>query len=598
MAEDQKSKLLDKIDRMVQSSTNMRSTYEQRWAKNLKLKFGIFSETKSNRSKVRNQDKIFFRKIWATEWRLLASFYNSFLRDPDSYKIEGRDRLRDWYQAMILHEMVEYRRDKMMRLNSLFLKHIWAFQDIMDHGYCAGKMRWVYNENTGEDGPDYILYPPEQVYLDLRAETEDKMRFVIFENYMTKEEMEENKYENIEEAQPSSVPYNQVRAVRHNIHKDPLTNYSENEYPAPGAFGEGTKSDSQKIYVVWECFYREDNEIKFMVTNETNCVLQKPEPSPYGNKRFPAVFGQCLTVAHRLIGEGFAEPLEGPQESYNYNLNMRKDNVALALNKHSIVSRYGGVDLQSLINSRAGGVTLVDDVNAIKEREVGDVTQSSYLEASADDMMMQEMSGINDAKQGREKAEKATVAQINYAEANAKIDLFIAIVAETYWKSFHSLLATLIQRFETDETIFRIANNKARELTQNIFRPNEYDIDFDADCSVKVGVGTMGREFEIKETMLAIDRAVMANQSQFQMVQAGVVNPQHVTFINISALMDDLFPKLGKKSTERYYIPAQPPPQPEAEGGQDRALAGRIQPQIGNQQVSKDQPIMLPQGNI
>lgn len=571
-AKDKDRTLLDQVDKYRSSSDNMLSSYHQRWSKNLKLKFGIFSENTKTTSKVRNVSKIFFRKIWATEWRLVASFYNAFMRDPDSYKIEGRDKTSDWQPAGVLQEMTEYRKDQMMRKNSLFIKHIWAFQDILDHGICFGKMRWVYDG----DRPDYILYPVEQVKPDLSADTPEGMRFCIFDNFMTKAEMENAGYENIGEAEPSSIPYNQISAVRHNIHKDPMQNYSDTEYPQPGAFTEEKKSPKE-IYIASEVFYIDDGEMKLCVVNGNKCVLQQPEKSPYGD-RIPLVMGQCLTVPHRLIGEGLAEPLEGPQESYNYNLNMRKDNVALALNKQTIVSRFGNVDLQSLVNSKAGGITLADDPTAVVERQMADVTQSSYAEAMADAGMMDEMSGITPGKRGMGTEEKATVAQINYSESNAKIDLLIALVGETYWRSFHSQLAYMIQTFETDENVFRIANASFRQKQKLDWLPDEYNLDFDADCVVLIGPGTVGREFEIRQTLLAMDRAAMGNQATGALLQMGVIAPEDALFVNTQALMEDLLPKLGKKSVERYFIKAQ---QPQGQGGQNPALAGRGAPQVG-----------------
>jgi len=523
--------ILHKVDGWRQESETMLSSYHKRWAKNLKLKFGIFSDDKQISSKVRNRDKTFFRKIWATEWRLLASFYNAFLRDKDSYRIEGRDKLNDWQKAGVLTEMVNYRVDQMERKDSLFLKHIWAFQDILDHGICFGKMRWVYTEK--QDKPEYILYPVEQVKPDMSAETVEQMRYCIFDNYLTKEELEEEGYDNIKDAKPTY------------------------EYPTPGTIGE-EKDKIKKIYRVSEVFYKEKDKIKFCVLNENNCVLKPPEDSPYGEK-IPLVMGQCFTVAHRLIGEGIAEPLEGPQESYNYNLNMRKDNVALALNKQTIVSRYANVDLKSLVNSRAGGITLADDPAAIKEREISDVTQSSYMEAAADEAMMNEMSGVTPGKVGMGNEQKATVAQINYSESNAKIDLMIAIIGETYWKSFYSILAYLEQRFETDEVVIRIANENFVDKNEVPELVAESDFDFDADIVVNIGAGTVGREFEIRQTMLAIDRAIISNQATGALVQAGVLQPENAKFINITAMMEDLLPKLGKRSLERYFIKVSPP---------------------------------------
>jgi len=580
---------LDKVGSWESESRNFMSTYENRWAKNIKLKLGIFTEATNTKSVVRNTEKVFFRKIWSTGWRLLAAFYNAFLRDPDSYRIEGRDSNYDWHEAGVLSEMVAYRRDKMYRTQNLFLKHIWAFQDIHDFGICVGKMRWVYDEERGIDEPQFTLYPPEQVRLDLSAETEDEMRYAIFINYMTEDDLNEAGYENVKDAKPSTMPYNQVRAARHNTYKDPMQNFGDNEYPRPGAVSEGEKdAGTAKRYIVWEIFYREKGKIMFAVTNERNCVLKKPEESAYGD-RIPMVLGQCLTLAHKLIGEGFPEAQEGPQESFNYNINMRKDNVALAMNKHTIVSRYGGVDLKSLANSRAGGITLADDVNAVQDRDIRDVTGSAYAEAAADEGMMQELSGVTAGKQGMGEETKATVAQINYSESNAKIDLFVAIVAETYWKAFHSMLAYLIQRFETNDTVFRIANDRFKIKEDNPYLPNVYDMDFDADCIVNVGLGTVGREFEIKQTLLAMDRAIMANQATAALLQTGMLQPQQAKFFNLQGFMDDLLPILSKKNTSKYYIQAQPP---QAQGGMDEGMAGKLAPQIGKTELTPEHDMM------
>jgi len=577
MLSQEDSDFLKKVDKWRSKSDSMLASYRARWTKNLKLKFGIFSEDTNTRSKVRKVDKIFFRKIWATEWRLLAAFYNAFLRDQDSFRIEGRDKLNDWQKAGVLEEIIKFRRDQATRKDSLFIKHIWAFQDILDHGVCFGKLRWIYKD--GEDKPDYVLYPVEQVFPDLSAETPEQMRYCIFENYMTKEEMEELGYENIDKAQPTSPGYSSTRETRHNIHRSPQ-NFTDDEYPEPGSVDEEKRS-MESVYRVSEVFYRDDG-MKFCVVNEDKCILKKEEESPYGD-RIPLVMGQCYTVAHRLIGEGLAEPLEGPQESYNYNLNQRKDNIALALNKQTVVSRFGNVDLQSLINSKPGGVTLADDPSAVVDRQIGDVTQSSYVEAGADAAMMEEMSGVTPGKMGMGKEEKATVAQINYSESNAKIDLLIAIVGETYWKSFYSILGYLIQRFETDETVFRIANSKFQTREEVSVLATEQDLDFDADCIVEIGPGTVGREFEIRQTMLAIDRAILGNQAIGSLLQTGVLDPKTTKFINIGALMEDLLPKLGKKSTDRYFIQAQPPQQ---QGG------------IPNRSPQKRNIEMLPEPNM
>jgi hypothetical protein len=352
--------------------------------------------------------------------------------------------------------------------------------------------------------------------------------------------------------------------------------------------GVGTEKDSlRERYRVWECFYKDKNEWKFCVTNGDKVFLRKPRSNPY-KKITPAILGMCLTVPHRLIGEGLAEPLEGPQESYNYNLNIRKDNVALCLNAPTIVNRFANVDLGSLVNVRAGGVVLADDSTegAVRKLQMGDVTQSSYAEASADDLMMQEMSGITAAKMGAETSDKATVAQINYQESNEKIAYFVAVVGETYWRQFNYKLAYMIQNFETDEKVIRIANSSFQQKEEAPFMPYIDVIDdFDADIKITLGPQSAGRNQEIQNTMLLMDRSVMYNQQLMGLLQAGVVKPDQAKFMNISAFAEDLLPALGKRSQQRYFIAANPP---QAPPGGDGGIEGRTSPQIGATDVNAE----------
>ena len=560
MSEDMEG--INKLQGWKSESENNRSQYEDRWVKNMRLSKGIFNDTELQRSAVRKRSKIFFRKTWATVWRILASFHAAFLRDPDTFKIEGRDTINDPLKAKVLQKMVEYRRDVMMRKNSLFIKFVWAFQNILNMGWTVGKLSWEYTDR--KDGPVFKLYPNEQVYADFSAETPEDMRFIIFENYMTKDEMEDLGYDNVDKAQTMGPTSSRLRATRHLETRDPIQNPGDNEYPSNGRYADEQKDTPSRKYRVYEVFYWEKGEIMFCVTDMDQLYFREPEESVYGD-RFPIVMGTCLTEAHKLIGEGFPEVMEGPQESYNHNLNMRKDNLALVLNQQTIVSRYGGVDLQSLVNSRPGGVTLADDVNAVKERNIPDVTQSSYMEASADEGMMQETGGITPQHLGLGKNEKATVAQINQTEGNAKIDLYIAIVGETFFRSFYSQLAYLIQQFETDEVVFRVANASLRD--EGYEGEDIYDLGFEADCIVNVGLGTVGRQQEIQTTMLAMDRVIMANQAMVGLASAGMVPPEGIRIFDPTAFMEDMLPLMGKKDLARYFMQMPQPTQPGGGGG-------------------------------
>ncbi len=607
MAETKDPKLL-KLQAWKQESEDLRKTYDNRCAKNLKLLKGIFQDGDNIKSKVRDRNRTFFRKIWGMKWRLLASFYNAFLRDQDQFRIEGRDTFDDPRKAKVLQIMTEYRRDRMMREDSLFVKLIWALENIFDYGFTACKLRWDYNDKRGIDRPSFMTYPNEQVFPDMSAQTKNEMRFIHFLNYMTAEEIEELGF-SAEGLEAVSVDSNVLRQARYNTSTDPIQNVSDRtkyafpmggEYPKPGSVNDNNKDANIRRYRIFESFWIEDGKVMYGLSDNFNQWLkgkekENPVQSYYGtvnnNPYCNIILGTCLTEANKLMGEGFPEPLEGPQESYNYFLNMRKDNIALSMTGHTFVSRYGNVDIQSLSNRRSSGITMMDDVSAVRHEVMPDVTQSAYMEARMDEEMMEEMSGITATKLGQADTSKATVAQINYNESNAKIDLFIAIVGETLFRDFYTSLAYMIQRFETDETIYRIANEKLREETGLDPVYDVYDLGFEADVIVNVGLGTVSRDMELKQTMLMMDRAVMANRETANMLQMGVLKPEDAVVFNVSRLMSDMMPKLGKKNLKDYMIQLQQPPMMEA-GGQSPETSGRMTPQIGNTELPASTEMM------
>lgn len=587
--------ILQYVGEIQREATNLRSSYENRWQRNIKLLKGVPLEDKTSRSDIRNRNKLYFRKIWAIRWRLAASVYSAYLRDPDQFKIEGRDTDLDPQKAKALQFMTQYRIDKMNRESYLFLKHIWSIMNAIDMGICTAQFSWEYNPELGKDGPVYTVYPVEQVYLDLAAETPDQMRWVIFEDFMSKAQMEEMGYDNIDEAQAEGIPSNSVRASRMSGTVDPIQNPGPKEYPASGRYIDGENDVvGSNVYRVWKCFYKQGGKIKFCVTNKDKVILKAAVDSPYG-KMFPLVYGTCLTEPHKMIGEGMPEPLEAFQESYNFTLNQRKDNIALLLSRPTVVSRYGNVDLNALAHRVTGKAILADDTNAIKEMEVGDFTGSAYRDAASDINSMQDISGITSSVEGQGDSGTATGDQINLSQGNAKIELYLAILGQTYFKSFYSLLAYYIQRFETDDVAFRVANTKLNQ--EGLPGVDKVD-DFDADVVVNVGMAYVGREQTIRQTLLVMDRAAVFNASQIQLMQSGAQPPEGgFKLVDSTAFVEDMLPLLGKKDFKRYFVSMQPPPSPMAGmaaalgggGEQAEAQAGQGAPQIGGRAVDVPQ---------
>ena len=577
MAESTEEQLntLKKLQAWKEESKQIRTAKDTRIAKNLKLFKGIFRDGDTTTSKVRGKNKTFFRKIWATIWRLTATMYQAFMKDPETFRIEGRDFNDDPRRASVLQKIVEYRRDRLMNNKSLFIKLIWAIQSIFVNGWVCGKITWEFNEEKGIDGPKVMIYPFEQVFPDLVAETDDDMRYIHFLNYLTDSDLEDMgmPISNLPASAPES---NQIRDVRFQGDIDPRTfdnaqvNYTPltgGSFPSPGSAPDTEAEDaSVKRHRVYESFWWENGKVMYGVSIDFDTWVVEPKESIYGDK-FPIFTGQCLTEMHKLIGEGFPEPLEAPQESFNYFLNMRKDNIAASLTGHTFVSRYGGVDLDSLTHRRAGGVTLMDDVNAVKHEQVPDVTRSAYLEAEADDRMSDDMSGINKTISGQQDPGiKATTAQLNQTNSSAKIDLYVAIVGNTLFQGFTYELARQVAMFETDENVFRIANARLREEEENPEGEEIFDVGIDMDVTVDVGPGTVGQGVHVQQLILAMDRGIMVMQAAPGLAQAGLIPPQGLAIPNLSVLWEELLPHIGLREKKKYSV-ILPQPQQSPGGG-------------------------------
>lgn len=580
---------IERWDGWYQESKDLRTERDRRWAKNIELIRGIWPAEELNRSKVRRRSKIFFRKIWASNWRILAAMHDAFLREADQFRIVGRNgEDGDEDRAAILQIMTEYRRDIMMRTENLFLQLVWSIMSILDLGWACGKLCWKYKKKKDGtvlmDKPEFTLYPNEQVFPDLSVSLPNKMRFLIFENYMTKEDIEEEGW-STEGLTPYGPDENIVRSTRNkNIQRDSQNIQDDNTnstYPAPGQAGAPDKMPVRVKYCVREIIYRDNGKMMMAIYSGTK-TLVGPMESPYGD-RFPSVFGQCLTMAHQLMGEGFPEAQEGPQTSLNVTLNQRKDNVSVMMNGESIVDRYANVDLEALRTSRPANIILSDNTQAVQPVPKQDVTQNAWMEAQADQAMMDETSGVTPGLMGLDKSQKATTSQINFSNSGAKMGLFISIVAQTFFRDFFSQLAYMIQRFETDENIFRVANRVYRKNQSDQNKPvpaNDIETidDFVADVDIQVQPDLTTKEQEVRNWMLIMDRALMSNQAMVPLVQAGVVPQEGVKLFDISKFMEPIMKRLGEKDLNKFIVTIPksevPPPIPPGGSGGDKGAAG------------------------
>lgn len=563
-----------------------------RAARNLRLMKGVPVEEEATRSRVTGKNKIYFRKIWSTAVRLLASMFQAYLQDKNKFKLVGRDEDQDYVRAKVLEVMTRYRFEWMMRRRNLFVKLLWAMFNCISPGFTVVKHIWKYNEELGIDEPDFVVYPLEQVILDwpeLSSGDQNNMRFVMFENFYTMDMLEELGYENLSKLKEEQKPQNELDQTRFIESQNPYSGSSDHGNYSNGAVGHtypgrgsqpSQKNPYLRRYLALEIFYKEKGKLYYCVINpETKAVLAKAIVNPTG-REYPVSIGHMLVDPHKPVPEGLPEVLEGPQESLNLTLNLRKDNVMLAMNGGFIVSRFANVDKQSLQNLKPGFVVSADETeHSVREIKMPDVTQSAYIEANQYIGMIDEMGAVNPVKQGNSGDTKATVAQINLNEANAKHDLFVATVGHTLFHQFVYNLAKQISLFETDEKIFRVANQALRTENVSVNDYDIYDLEFDFDIEVNVGLSEVGRGIKAQQITAAMQTAQQSNNSVILALKSGIGMAEPKIF-NLGEMQAELLPELGLPSLRKYLVPVTPPPPEQPQAGQ----AGGQQSQVAEGQ--------------
>lgn len=601
-----KKKILEEQLALYDHSVSYRkSALEPKAARAMKLMKGISIQDGNTKSKVTGRDKIYFRKVWSSAWRLLAAFYQSFLQDKNKFKIWGRNDKEDYIKAKALEYAVNYHLDRLMRKNSAFKKLLWAFMDCIAPGIAVVKLRWDYNEELKKDEPSFNSYPLEQVALDWEAENVEEMRFACFENYLTKDALDEMQYENSDKAVPVSIPQSSLRSVRYSNLQDPLKttsgdpqpNYSNgaagNNYPAPGTENSGQIDPVLSRYCVLECFYKKMGKIYFCVIDPNARVfLKEPELSPYGDI-YPIAVGSMLIESHKLVPESLPEILEGPQESLNFNLNIRKDATLLAMSPGFIFGRFGGVDKQALSKLHPGWQAAANDVSQVVPVKMPDVGQNAYVEAAQDIQMIEEESAVSSSTLGMSNTGKTGEAQINLSQGSAKLDLYTAIVGQTLFHQFIYILAYMVQKFETNEELLTNLNQKMRDdkvLTEQ--HDDIFDLEFDMELDIEVGLSEASRMVMSQRYNQVIDRMLQMNNSTFMALQSGV-GIQNPTIYDVAKVGADLFPMYGIPNTSHYLVPVTPPPPPPAPGQeQSSGPAGQV---AGGQNAP--QPAQASQGD-
>ncbi|MDI6788310.1 MAG: hypothetical protein QME51_08060, partial [Planctomycetota bacterium] len=144
------------------------------------------------------------------------------------------------------------------------------------------------------------------------------------------------------------------------------------------------------------------------------------------------------------------------------------------------------------------------------------------------------------------------------ANANKKIANVIRNLSYTLFRPSLQMLLRLEQTYESDAFIQMVTGRMLGWQIANDEVPTAEIIQGDFDLVINTG---MNKQTQINKWFMLFDRGVQANQAIVGMLQAGVVNPANVHFVDVMKFYHKMLPLVGEKSVEEYMIESQAAPQ-------------------------------------
>ena len=282
------------------------------------------------------------------------------------------------------------------------------------------------------------------------------------------------------------------------------------------------------------------------------------------NDTFDHIPFACLSpilMPHRLIGRSIAELIMDLQLIKSTVPRQLLDNIYLT-NNARVAAVEGQVNLDDLLNSRAGGIVRMRQPNAVQVLQPPMVGQNAFSLLQYLDEIKEQRTGLSKASMGLDadalQSTTATAVAAQMSAAQGKIEMIARVFAETGVKQLFRLVLTLCLHHGKKEQMIRL-NNKFVPIDPSNWK-HEYDL------SVNVGLGSG----QTNEKMAFL--AQMAQKQEQILLQLGAENPL-VNLQQYRNTLAELASMAGFKDASRFFKnpedtppqPQQPPPPSEAE---------------------------------
>lgn len=513
------------------STTWLDSSLRAQWEKNMRAfqsQHPPGSKYLSDAYKARS--KLFRPKTRSSIRQGEAAAATAFFRNEDVINVAPIDQEnpKSLASASIVKELLQYRLTTQNPRRGIpwYKTLIGAYQDAQVNGVVASKQWWEFSETqdfygafegdrpvmdeaTGQqkgefrkrtliDRPRIDLIPPEQLRIDRGADWLDPITtspFVQVLNplYAGTVAARANKtgrdgttwmdfsISDLAKSQGHSA-WDSTRLQRNKERTDP----KDSEISIP----------EYRICWVIENFMEWRGEKFVFWTAWHDLLLSKPVPvneiyRHCEDGELPIVMGQALVETHKIYPSGKPQLTNELQKEANEVVNLRLDNVKLALNKRYLVRRGRQVDLRQLTRSSPGSGILVTDKDDVIPMETRDVTQSSFAEQDRINSDFDDVSGNfspGSVNTNRKLNETVGGMELLQGSANMIGEFDLRTFAETWTEPCLRQVARLEQIYESDLAVLAIAGQKAKLIER--YGVNEINDEMlMADMSIRVNVG-------------------------------------------------------------------------------------------------------------
>jgi len=429
------------------------------------------------------------------------------------------------------------------------------------------------------DRPTCELYPPENVWLDLRGNWENPAQegsFLILRKPMSvgalKDMMAENK------------PHNRVKwlDVDVDIMREGTRDYDEqglrqtrrgNSVPDMESKQDAPDDDFRTVWV-HENFFRFGGEDYHWYSLGTRAFLSEVSttgeiyPQYFGNR--PFVMGYAAIEPHVIYAQAPVESWNGLQTEMNDLANLHLDALRQSIEPLAKFKAGALSDVRQLrYRGSAGAAVVVNDMDGLEFERTPEPSGQSFVAQSHLNADFDDAAGLfsgGSVQTNRSLNETVGGMRLLTGAANAMTEFNLRVWVETYVEPVLRQIMQSIQYYESDETVLAIAGERAGLM-------DKYEIDAITDdmleaevaVSVNVGVGAV-------DPMQSLSKLAMA----LKLIAEAVGFADRDVEVDIEELISEIMGQAGFKEGMRFFKlgePGQKSKSPEAMKAEMQAAA-------------------------